>query len=34
MAPGAYTLRMVVNPLHTIVESDITNDVFTIGVSL
>jgi hypothetical protein len=34
MAPGAYTLRMVVNPLHTIVESDITNDVFTVGVSL
>lgn len=34
MAPGAYTLRMVVNPLHTIIESDTTNNVFTVGVSL
>ena len=34
LAPGAYTLRMVVNPLHTIVESDTTNDVFSVAVSL
>lgn len=34
MAPGAYTLRMVVNPLHTIVESDTTNNVFSVPVSL
>ena len=34
MAPGAYTLRIVANPLHIIVESDTTNDVFTAAVSL
>jgi Lysyl oxidase len=31
---GAYTLRVVVNPLHTLPESDYTNNVFTIGVQL
>jgi hypothetical protein len=34
MTPGAYTLRMVVNPLHTMIESDTTNDVFTVAVAL
>jgi len=29
---GAYTLRVVVNPLHTLPESDYTNNVFTVGV--
>jgi hypothetical protein len=34
MAPGAYTLRMVVNPLNTITESDTTNNTFTMPVAL
>jgi hypothetical protein len=33
MASGDYTLRITVNPLHTIVESDTSNDVFTVGVT-
>jgi hypothetical protein len=31
---GAYTLRVVVNPLHTVAESDYTNNVFTVPVQL
>lgn len=31
LAPGDYTLRIVVNPLQTLVESDPTNNVFTIA---
>jgi hypothetical protein len=33
MAPGAYTLRVIVNPLQTIPESDTTNNVFTVPVA-
>jgi len=29
---GAYTLRVIVNPQHTLPESDYTNNVFTVGV--
>ncbi len=31
---GSYTLRLVVNPLHTLPESDYDNNVFTVDVSL
>jgi hypothetical protein len=31
---GNYTLRVVVNPLHTLPESDTTNNVFTVGVTI
>ena len=34
VAPGAYTLRVVVNPQQTLPESDYTNNVFTVGVQL
>jgi hypothetical protein len=33
LSPGAYTLRVEVNPLHTIPETDTTNNVFTTSVA-
>jgi hypothetical protein len=34
LPPGGYTLRVVVNPLNTVVESDTTNNVFTVRAQL
>jgi hypothetical protein len=34
LPPGPYTLRVVVNPLHTIAESDLTNNEISFGVTL
>lgn len=31
--PGSYTLRLVINPLHTLPESDYDNNVFTVDVA-
>jgi lysyl oxidase-like protein 2/3/4 len=33
LSPGAYSLRVVVNPLNKIAESDTTNNELTFGVS-
>ena len=34
LPPGRYTLRLVVNPLRTLPESDYDNNLFTIDVQL